>query len=110
MEATSTFGRPSPAFATFNRRDLLKTGALLLSATLIPDAVAHAATSAPVPLTAWVRIASDNSITVIASQSEMGQGTTTTLAAALADELYVPLDRVKIAFALFDPAYRDPVY
>jgi isoquinoline 1-oxidoreductase beta subunit len=57
-----------------------------------------------------VRIAPDNSITLIASQSEMGQGVTTTLADALAHELFVPLDAVSIEFAPFDPAYRDPVY
>ncbi len=61
-------------------------------------------------LTAWVRIASDNSVTLLASQSEMGQGTTTTLAAALAHELFLPLERVELEFAPFDPAYRDPVY
>jgi isoquinoline 1-oxidoreductase beta subunit len=57
-----------------------------------------------------VRVGSDNSITLIASQSEMGQGTTTTLAAILADELFVSLSRVQIEFAQFDAAYRDPVY
>jgi isoquinoline 1-oxidoreductase beta subunit len=46
----------------------------------------------------------------MASQSEMGQGSTTTLAAALADELYLSLDAVRIEFAPFAPAYRDPVY
>ncbi|HLH95132.1 MAG TPA: molybdopterin cofactor-binding domain-containing protein [Xanthobacteraceae bacterium] len=61
-------------------------------------------------VTAWVQIAPDSSVTLIASQSEMGQGTTTTLAAALADELYLSPERVAIAFAPFAPAYRDPVY
>jgi isoquinoline 1-oxidoreductase beta subunit len=40
----------------------------------------------------------------------MGQGSTTTLAATLADELYLSLNDVKIEFAPFAPAYRDPVY
>ena len=40
----------------------------------------------------------------------MGQGTTTTLAAALGDELYLDIDRVGIALAPFGPAYRDPVF
>jgi isoquinoline 1-oxidoreductase beta subunit len=61
-------------------------------------------------VTAWVRIAADGTVTLIASQSEMGQGTTTTLAAALADELYLPFDQVRVEFSPFDPAYRDPVY
>src|ERR1700752_4963848 len=62
------------------------------------------------PITAWVRISADGSVTLIASQSEMGQGITTTLAAALADELYLPWGTVSIEFAPYDPAYRDPVY
>jgi isoquinoline 1-oxidoreductase subunit beta len=94
------------------RRDLLKGGALVLSAALIPDKGAAAAMPAGEPpfVTAWVRIGADNAITLIASQSEMGQGTTTTLAAVLADELFVSPERVAIAFAPFDPAYRDPVF
>src|SRR5690349_823115 len=94
------------------RRDLLKGGALVLSAVFIPEKCAAAATqsNAPSSVTAWVRIGADNAITLMASQSEMGQGITTTLAAALADELYVSPERVSIAFAQFDPAYRDPVF
>jgi isoquinoline 1-oxidoreductase beta subunit len=40
----------------------------------------------------------------------MGQGITTTLAAALADELYLPWGAVAIEFSPYNPAYRDPVY
>ena len=110
MEATSTRARAQPTIARLSRRDLLKGGALVLSASWIADADALTVASEPAQLTAWVRIEPDSAITLIASQSEMGQGTTTTLAAALADELYVPLERVRIAFAPFDPAYRDPVF
>jgi isoquinoline 1-oxidoreductase beta subunit len=94
------------------RRDLLKGGALALSAAFLPEALAAATTRAGRQsfVTAWVRIGADNAITLIASQSEMGQGTTTTLAAVLADELFVSPERVTIAFAPFDPAYRDPVF
>jgi isoquinoline 1-oxidoreductase beta subunit len=106
---TASIADPSSAVVT-SRRALLKGGALVLAASLVPEAVARAATTAPAALTAWVRIAADNTITVMASQSEMGQGTTTTLAAVLADELYVGPDKIKIAFAPFDPAYRDPVF
>ena len=94
------------------RRDLLKGGALVLSAALLPETLAAATTRAGRQsfVTAWVRIGADNAITLLASQSEMGQGTTTTLAAVLADELFVSPERVTIAFAPFDPAYRDPVF
>src|ERR1700747_1607128 len=75
-------------------RVLLTRRALLrgLAATIVPDEVMPAPSPGdvgPASITAWVRIGQNNSIALIASQSEMGQGTTTTLAAALADELYL---------------------
>lgn len=88
-------------------------GSLLLGAKLdlaAARAGRPAATQSPAFVTAWVQVAPDDSVTLIASQSEMGQGGTTTLAAALADELYLPFERVRIAFAPFAPAYRDPVF
>jgi len=102
-----------------SRREALfgAAGALVISGVLGRWQRAEAGTASGMPVTAWVRISPDNSITLIASQSEMGQGTTTTLAAILADELYLPrgpmgqpFREVSIEFAPFDPAYRDPVY
>ena len=84
----------------------------MLSASIVPDEgyPAPNAASEAASITAWVRIGRDGSVAVVASQSEMGQGITTSLAAAIADELYLPLEKVAIAFAPFAPAYRDPVY
>ena len=103
-----------------NRREVLRlalgsAGALVLSAVFRPVSAAPVTGSKVslgdrVPITVWVRVASDGSVTLIASQCEMGQGITTTLAAALADELYLSWENVKIEFGPFDPAYRDPVY
>ena len=109
-----------------SRRDVLRLGgALMLSAAWFRSAAradrVHGEPARPgegaasgaareSPITAWVRISRDGSVTLIASQSEMGQGITTTLAAALADELYLPWGRVGIEFAPYDPAYRDPVF
>lgn len=44
----------------------------------------------------YVKITADNTITVIAPRAEMGQGVATTLAALVAEELDVPLDRIKV--------------
>lgn len=44
----------------------------------------------------FVKIASDNTITVIAPRAEMGQGISTTLAALVAEELDVPLEILKV--------------
>src|SRR5215475_8158412 len=98
--------------AWFTRRGILRGGALVLSASIIPGEGYPAPNPAneTAGLTAWVRIGRDGSVTIIASQSEMGQGITTSLAAAIADELYLSPEKVAIAFAPFAPAYRDPVY
>jgi isoquinoline 1-oxidoreductase beta subunit len=113
METRRKLDEPAQVIAAgFSRRAILKGGALVLSAAVlpVPPAASQGSDQAAASLTAWIRIGPDDEIRLIASQSEMGQGTTTTLAAALADELYVPLEKVSIAFAPFDPAYRDPVY
>ncbi len=44
----------------------------------------------------YVKIAADNTITVIAPRAEMGQGIQTTLAALVAEELDVPLEKVNV--------------
>jgi isoquinoline 1-oxidoreductase beta subunit len=59
---------------------------------------------------AWVRIAPDETVTIIVGKSEMGQGVATGLPTILADELDASMDRVKIEFAPADPVYIDPQY
>ncbi len=61
-----------------------------------------------IPLNAWVRITPDDEVTLISSQSEMGQGVMTTLPAVLAEELDADWSRVKIEFSTVAPAYRNP--
>jgi isoquinoline 1-oxidoreductase subunit beta len=53
----------------------------------------------------YVKIAPDNTITVIAPRAEMGQGIATSLAALVAEELNVRLDQVKVEHGLADFAY-----
>jgi isoquinoline 1-oxidoreductase subunit beta len=102
----------SDAGGRLTRREILGGGALVLSAAIMPgDGYPAGTANETASLTAWLRVGRDGPVaTVIASQSEMGQGITTTLAAAIADELYLPLEKVAITFAPFAPAYRDPVY
>ena len=61
-----------------------------------------------IPLNAWIRIAPNDEVTLISSQSEMGQGVMTTLPAVLAEELGADWNRVKIEFSTVAPAYRNP--
>ncbi len=75
---------------TTNRRDVLKAGAALTLSVALPRvglAQIVAAKSGEWDANAFVRIAPDNTVTVIAKHLEMGQGTNTGLATLLAEEL-----------------------
>lgn len=54
---------------------------------------------------AWVKIGTDNSVTIICHRSEMGQGTYTSMPMLVAEELEVDLRAVKIEMAPADPVY-----
>ncbi len=53
----------------------------------------------------YVKIAADNTVTIIVPRAEMGQGVTTTLAAMVAEELDVDLDAVQIEHGPASKAY-----
>ena len=57
---------------------------------------------------AFVRVAPDDTVTVIIGKAEMGQGIYTGLAMALAEELDVNPARVKVEMAGADPAFNVP--
>ena len=59
-------------------------------------------------LNAWLKIARDNSITVIVDRSEMGQGVYTALPMLLAEELNVSMDVIQIVAAPVGDAYISP--
>jgi isoquinoline 1-oxidoreductase beta subunit len=99
-----------------NRRQFLFTaalagGALVLKCTTAVESVFAAAEGdAPklIALNAWLKIGTDDSVTIIVSQSEMGQGISTSLPAVLADELGADWSRVRFENSPTDPAYRNP--
>jgi len=89
----------------------LTTGSLLLNCAVQPqEAFASAGTEAAkaIPLNAWLKIGTDDSITIVVSQAEMGQGIRTTLPAVLAEELGADWSRVRLEDSPTDPAYRNP--
>jgi len=53
----------------------------------------------------WIKIAANNAITIIAPRAEMGQGSYTTLAALVAEELDVSLEQIIIEHGPGSPAY-----
>src|SRR5262245_29461104 len=107
------------AAPALSRRRFMQTiggssGALLLSvswpaAGAILKGIGRPTLSAgEVALTAWVRIAPDNEVTLMVSQAEIGQGISTTLPALLADELGADWSTVRLLTAPFAPAFRNP--
>src|SRR5262249_58127633 len=84
-------------------------GGLLIGSTPRPELLGAFATRPGVadvppnaPLNPWIRISPDDVVTLISSQSEMGQGVMTTLPAVLAEELGADWSRVKIEFSPTD--------
>jgi isoquinoline 1-oxidoreductase beta subunit len=59
---------------------------------------------------AFVRIGTDDSVTVIVNHSEMGQGTMTSLPMLVAEELDANWERVRAEHAPVDPAYNHTQY
>ena len=55
-----------------------------------------------VALNGWIKIAADGSVLLAMSQSEMGQGVHTALAMLVAEELDVPLSKVRLISAGHD--------
>ena len=56
-------------------------------------------------MNAWLKIAQDNSITVIVDRSEMGQGVYTSLPTLLAEELEIDLARISVVAAPVGDVY-----
>ncbi|HEY2019967.1 xanthine dehydrogenase family protein molybdopterin-binding subunit [Paraburkholderia sp.] len=87
-------------------------GALVVGWTVLPPRQ-RLVGSTPLPtqgsqvaLNGWVKIAADNSVTVIMCKAEMGQGIHTGLAMVLADELDADWSQVRVEDAPIDNIYN----
>ena len=88
----------NPARRTFLKSGAAVGGGLIIGVSLpVTFRGAHAATQSS--MNAWVRIGSDDSITILCDRSEMGQGVVMALPTLVAEELEVDLNRVKVDFA-----------
>ncbi len=95
------------------RRDFLKltvaAGGGLLIGFYFPGLTQEAQAAAFAP-NAFVRIGTDELVTVIVNHSEMGQGVYTSLPMILADELEADWTKVRFEPAPVDPVYNHPVF
>jgi isoquinoline 1-oxidoreductase beta subunit len=98
----------TPVLVNLSRRGFLAgSGALVLGVGLLEQGVAAA--SSLVPVSAWLRIASDG-ISVVVARSEMGQGVFTTLPMLVAEELDVDWALVRPEMAPLAAPYGNPLY
>src|SRR5437588_1193035 len=101
------------------RRDFLKTSAAigggLCFAAYVPELAARPLKNSPAndvsfAPNAFVRIAPDESVTVIANHSEMGQGIYTSLPMLLNEELEADWSKIRVEPAPVDAAYNHTVF
>lgn len=101
---------PAPSRRAFLGGAAVASGALVIGFTLSPARQARAAAGGPdlaaLPAkpNAFVRIAADDTVTVVIKHLDMGQGNTTGLATILADELDADWSTVRTSFAPADAA------
>ena len=98
------------------RRDFLKVtaasgGGMLISISLPSAMAANKATAAAGGLSpnAWLRIGSDDIITVQVASSEMGQGIMTGISMLIAEELDADWDSIRAEFAPASKDYYNPL-
>ena len=101
---------PAPGTTDCSRREFLKRsgylgGGLVLAVALPGFSGGARSAPASTQLNAWLRIGSDDSITVLVDRSEMGQGVYTALPTLLAEELEVDPAHIRIVAAPVGDAY-----
>jgi isoquinoline 1-oxidoreductase subunit beta len=98
---------------TLNRRIFLKAtagGGALLVGGFIPG-LREAGTAEAAAIfepNVWVKIGSDDSVTIMLSMLEMGQGVMTSMPMLVAEELDLDWQKVKTEWAPADPRYGNP--
>ncbi len=84
----------------------LAVGVFLPGASRLAEAAAHM--GKPFAPNAWVRIGSNNVVTIIVDKSEMGQGVYTSMPMLVAEELDADWSKIKMDVAPAAPEYVNP--
>lgn len=98
---------------TLNRRTFLKIGSAggaLVIGGFIPGLreISTAEAAGVFEPNVWVKIAADNTVTIMLSQLEMGQGVMTSMPMLLAEDLDVDFTKIKTEWVPADPKYGNP--
>jgi isoquinoline 1-oxidoreductase beta subunit len=102
-----------------DRRSFLKTGAAgaagLVIGFYLPGrfealAAEPAGSAEPASLNAWMRIAADDTVTIMIDKSEMGQGILTALCMIAAEELDCDWKKIRTEFAPAAKEYFNPAF
>jgi isoquinoline 1-oxidoreductase beta subunit len=97
-----------------SRRDFLKISALagggLILGFHLPLGKYEAEAAGPFPLNAFIRIGSDNTVTIIVNHCEMGEGTYTSLPMLVAEELEADWTKIRVEPAPVDPVYNHTAF
>lgn len=98
-----------------SRRDFLKTsalagGGLILGIYLTNPSTASSEPEKPFAPNAFIRISTDNRVTIIVNKSEMGQGVYTSLPMLVAEELEADWSTIQVEPAPVDPAYNHTMW
>src|SRR5207244_5120944 len=100
---------------TLNRRTFLKVsaagGALLVGGYLPELRDSSTADAAGVfEPSIWVKVGADDSVTIMLTQLEMGQGVMTSMLMLVDEELDIDWNNIKIDWVPADPKYVNPNY
>jgi isoquinoline 1-oxidoreductase subunit beta len=94
----------NPARRTFLKSSAAVGGGLIIGVSL-PGGLREAFAATDSKMNAWIRIGSDNQVTILCARSEMGQGVVMAMPTLVAEELEVDLYKVKVEFAPPGEAY-----
>jgi isoquinoline 1-oxidoreductase subunit beta len=98
--------------ALTSRRGFMQAGGALVLGFSLPISARAASIKSVTDskLSAFLRIGSDDSITVVCGSAEMGQGVLTAIPMMLAEELDADWSRVQVEQAPADVAYNNPLF